>query len=70
MSEIVFEVEAQHVVGVFGSNLGVYGYLPNNPAIARVPISSTCDLQGHQKYLNEQNIPYKINGQPYNGASW
>jgi len=70
MPKIVLEVEAMRVEGVFGSSLGTYGYLQNNPIIAEVPFISEVELVAHRKFLDAQNIPYKVNGQPHNGASW
>lgn len=38
MTTISLEIEAKNVTGLFGSSIGAYGYLPDNPLIAEIPV--------------------------------
>lgn len=69
MSTISLELEAKNISGLFGSSIGAYGFLPNNPLIAEIPVTSTA-LSHHMRYLDQLRLPYKVNGEPFNQPSW
>jgi hypothetical protein len=69
MPTISLELEAKSISGLFGSSIGAYGFLPDNPLVAEIPVTAVA-LPHHMRYLDQLGLPYKVNGKPFNQPTW